>query len=704
MRIAVFMLAVACAAAGAWAQIAPTAEDYARSGKVMDWWKQTYLGPVRPQWLCGGLGFWHRTATREGERLRLVRAADGRMWEAKDKKALAEAARADAPALADALLAKPEEKKEAERPDNLLSPDGRLRLSVRDGNLWLEETRKDAPPAAQLTYDGNPAVPYEAASVRWSPDGTRVAANRVRPVAEPRLALRTSAPEGSVRPRERQVDYARPGDAVTVRLPALIDIPNRRPIPLDLTGLETQWFLSAPAWRPDSKAFTFEWTQRGFGAFAVWEVFADGVRRARVEERAETFVPYTLRQRRDLADGRSTLWVSERTGWRQLWRFWDDGRAVPLTQGRFVVHEIVRVDEASGRVWFTAGGVNPGECPYQLHLCVAALDGSGWRDLTPEDAHHDVAFSPDGAVFVDNASRADRPNVALLRRGADGAVVAELQRQDVADLQASGWQMPQVFHAKGRDGETDIWGVLRLPPNFDPARKYPVLEQIYAGPHGYRFPAAFLPVDYFSDIFAALGFVVVKIDGMGTAGRSKAFHDVCWRNLRDAGFPDRILWMKAAAKERPWLDLSRVGIFGWSAGGQNAMAALLWHNDFYKAAIALCGCHDNRVDKLWWNEQFMGWPLGPWYAENSNVANAHRLKGRLFLINGEDDDNVDPATSLQVAHALIQAGKDFEQLFLPNTGHAISGPFVERKMKDFFVRALLGQTPPPWPERAAAAP
>lgn len=698
MRVAMAIVAAACAVAGAWAQIAPTAEDFARSGKVLDWWGKVYNGPAKPQWLCEGLGFWYKTSTREGSVVRLVRSADGQMWEAKDLKALADAARTDAPALAEAL-GKGASGAAQGQGNRLVSPDGKLRISVRDGNLWLEETRKDAPPAVQLTYDGNPAVPYEESSVRWSPDGTRVAVNRVRFAADSRVPLRTSAPERAVRPDERFVEYARPGDEVTVRWPALIDIPNRRIIPLDVSGLEAQWWLSPPKWRPDSKAFTFDWWARGFGAFVLWEVYADGVRRARMEERSETFVSYLPRQRHDLSDGLSTLWVTERTGWRQLWRFYADGRATPLTQGAFVVHKILRVDESAGKVWFTAGGVNPEECPYQMHLCVAALDGSGWRDLTPEDANHDVTLSPDGAVFVDNASRADRPHVTLLRRASDGSVIAELQRQDIAALEATGWKMPQIVRAKGRDGKTDIWGVLRLPPNFDPARKYPVIEQIYAGPHGYRFPAAFLPVDYFSDIFAALGFVVVKIDGMGTAGRSKAFHDVCWRNLRDAGFPDRILWMKAAAKERPWMDLERVGIYGWSAGGQNAMAALLWHNDFYKAAIALCGCHDNRLNRLWWNEQFMGWPLGPWYAESSNVVNAHLLKGKLFLIAGENDDNVDPAATFQVADALIDAGKDFEQLILPNTKHSIKGPFVERKMKDFFVRALLGQTPPPWPDK-----
>lgn len=691
MGFAVAALALALLVGAAGAQGRPTPEGYARSEKVQGAWGLVYEGPVAPRWLAGGKAFWFETRTRAGKRFRLVRCADGRRWEGDTKEALAAAVRPDAPEWAEALLApKPEPKAPPPAPDRTLSPDGRWQIFLRDGDLWLRGTRRGAPAPVQLTHDGNGAFPYELGSVAWSPDGTRVAANRLRKAPAPTLTLRESAPKGSCYPTERTVPYARAGDALDLRLPALIDIPNRRAIPLDLSGLEPQYWLAPPLWRADSKAFTFEFVARGFGRYAVMEVSADGVRTVRMDERAETFVPYKTRQLRALEGNRSTLWVTERTGWRQLWRFFGDGRApLPLTRGDFVVRRILRVDEASGQVWFTAGGLVPGEDPYHSHLCVARLDGSGWRDLTPENAHHEIGLAPDGGAFVDNASRPDRPYVSTLRRLGDGAPIAELQRQDVRDLLASGWQMPQVFHAKGRDGKTEIWGTLRLPHGFDPAKRYPILEQIYAGPHDAHVPKTFLPCDYFSDIFAALGFVVVRIDGMGTAGRSKAFHDVCWQNLRDAGFPDRIAWMKAAAADRPWLDLGRVGVYGWSAGGQNAMAALLWHNDFYKAAIALCGCHDNRMDKLWWNEQWLGWPVGPQYEANSNVANAHRLKGRLFLINGEADANVDPATTLQAAHALIQAGKDFDQLYLPNTGHEISGPFVERKMKAFFVRHLL---------------
>ena len=158
---------------------------------------------------------------------------------------------------------------------------------------------------------------------------------------------------------------------------------------------------------------------------------------------------------------------------------------------------------------------------------------------------------------------------------------------------------------------------------------------IYAGPHDSHVEKYFRATDHLCSRLAELGFIVVKIDGMGTANRSKAFHDVCWKNLKDAGFPDRIAWIKAAAAKYPYMDINRVGIYGWSAGGQNAMAALLFHNDFYKVAVALCGCHDNRMDKVWWNEQWMGYPIDESYSASSNVDNAWRLKGKLLLINGE---------------------------------------------------------------------
>ena len=244
-----------------------------------------------------------------------------------------------------------------------------------------------------------------------------------------------------------------------------------------------------------------------------------------------------------------------------------------------------------------------------------------------------------------------------------------------------------------RDGKTDIHGIVIRPTSFDPKQKYPVLEHIYAGPHSSFVPKSF---GLHSGLYAMaeLGFIVVKIDGMGTSNRSKTFHDVCWQNLSDSGFPDRIAWIRAAARQRPEMDLQRVGIWGGSAGGQSVMRALLAHGDFYHAAVADCGCHDNCVDEIWWNEQWMGWPIGPHYKEQSNVTQAHRLQGDLMLIWGELDRNVDPASTMQVVDALVRANKDFVQLIVPGAGHGAAGhPYARQRQSDFFVRKLWGREP-----------
>ncbi len=268
-----------------------------------------------------------------------------------------------------------------------------------------------------------------------------------------------------------------------------------------------------------------------------------------------------------------------------------------------------------------------------------------------------------------------------------------MEKPTLEPLVATGWRCPEPFVAKGRDGVTDIYGIIYRPTNFDPAKKYPVIENIYAGPQDSFVPKAFERLNDKMRL-AELGFIVVQIDGMGTSNRSKAFHDVCWHNLGDAGFPDRILWMKAAAAKEPAMDLTRVGIYGGSAGGQNALRGLEAHGDFYKVGIADCGCHDNRMDKIWWNELWMGWPIGPWYAEQSNVTNAKDMNGKLLLIVGELDTNVDPASTMQVVNALIKADKDFELLVVPGSNHGASeNPYGKRRRMDFFVRNLLHVEP-----------
>jgi dipeptidyl aminopeptidase/acylaminoacyl peptidase len=313
------------------------------------------------------------------------------------------------------------------------------------------------------------------------------------------------------------------------------------------------------------------------------------------------------------------------------------------------------------------------------------------------------------AYFVDTYSRVDMPNVSELRRTADRSLVAVLEKADISALLAAGYKPPEVFTAKGRDGKTDIWGVIVRPTNFDPTKKYPVIENIYAGPHSSFVPKTFWPFGPHSSgdkiigmmAQAEMGFIVVQIDGMGTMNRSKAFHDVAWRNVGDAGFPDRILWHKAVAARYLSYDITRVGIYGGSAGGQNSVGGLLFHPDFYKVAVSYNGCHDNRMDKIGWNEQWMGWPLDEHYARSSNVDNASRLQGQVLLIVGELDMNVDPASTMQVVNALIKANKMFDLLVIPGGGHGAgrtNGPleYGLRRQYDFFVRHLQGASTPDW--------
>jgi len=317
-----------------------------------------------------------------------------------------------------------------------------------------------------------------------------------------------------------------------------------------------------------------------------------------------------------------------------------------------------------------------------------ALFDNPWEITDAAWCPDSTEFSPDHKWIIDKWSRVDQPQVVEVRRADNGKPITELERADDSALRQTGWSRPERFSAKGRDGLTDIYGIIIRPTRFDPAKKYPVLEDIYAGSQDH-----FVPKNYgawsHKNAMAELGFIVVSIDGMGTNWRSKAFHDVCWKNLADSGFPDRIPWIKAAAATRPWMDLSRVGIYGGSAGGQSTLAGLLHHGDFYQVGVADCGCHDNRMDKIWWNEAWMGWPVGESYARNSNVTHAAKLTGKLLLVVGECDHNVDPASTAQVVTALQKAGKYYELLTVMNSDHgSAETPYGNWRRADFLVRNL----------------
>jgi dipeptidyl aminopeptidase/acylaminoacyl peptidase len=403
------------------------------------------------------------------------------------------------------------------------------------------------------------------------------------------------------------------------------------------------------------------------------------------------------RYRHDVNDGREIIWASERDGWEHLYLYDGPTGKVKnqITKGDWLVRAVDYVDDAKRQIWFEAGGMIAGQDPYFTQAYRINFDGTGLTRLTDADGMHTVTFSKNRNFYVDTWQRVDLAPVAQLRRTSDQKVLMDLDKGDTSALLDAGLKFPEVFVAKGRDGQTDIWGTITRPTNFDPSKKYPVIENIYAGPQGSFVPKTFSAVSPDQSL-AELGFIVVHIDGMGTSNRSKAFHDVAFKNLGDAGFPDRILWHKAAAAKYPYYDISRVGIFGTSAGGQNSLGGVLFHPEFYKVVVTNSGCHDNRMDKIWWNEQWMSWPVGPEYAASSNVDNAYRLQGHALIIIGEMDSNVDPASSLQVVNALVKAHKHFDMLYIPGQNHGVGILANEHYRDDYFVHHLLGVEPPDW--------
>ena len=579
------------------------------------------------------------------------------------------------------------------------------RADRTDSGLFAAE---DRPCVAEIAPDGTllrrpPPPPAAKTSSRpvvgsgISPDGKRRVAFREEPGDVGKLRFVESAPDGTLKPRLREIDYARPGDRITVRKPQLFDTATGREIPIDDALFRDPYAITEAAWSADGAEYRFVYNARGHQTLRLVAIDAEtGRARTLIEETSPTFVDYAHGfYFRILREGRTALWMSERDGFRHLYRF--DLRTGKMlnrvTTGPWVVRGVESVDEDKARVYFRAGGIRPEEDPYHVHYARVDLDGTDLVVLTAGDGTHEIDVAPDGGAFLDRWSRVDLPPRTVLRRREDGREIRIVAEGDDAALKAAGWTPPERFKAKGVDGATDIYGVIFRPSNFDPSKRYPVIEHVYAGPQGFFTPKSFAAWHHHREV-AELGFIVVQVDGRGTAGRSKAFHDVAWRNVAEAGFDDRIAWLKAAAATRPEMDLSRVGIYGTSAGGQTAFRALITHGDFYRAAVADCGCHDNRTDKLWWNELWMGYPVGPHYDEQSNAKQAHRMKGDLFLIVGESDRNVDPASTLQVVDALVKADKDFELLVMPGVGHGVLGtPYGKRRMQDFFVRKLLGVEP-----------
>jgi dipeptidyl aminopeptidase/acylaminoacyl peptidase len=575
-------------------------------------------------------------------------------------------------------------------------PEGAPEVVVKDFNLFVRDP--ETKELAALTTDGTAEDSY-GGRLMWSPDGSRLVVMQTVQAAERQVTIVESSPRDQLQPKTHTFGYNKPGDPLPRPRPRLFDMKGRKRIEIEGESLyENPFELRDERWSADGSRFTFLYNERGHQALRLIAIDGEtGKARALIDEHSPTFIDYSSKTELRWLDGRNELvWMSERSGWNHLYRIDATSGEVKnaITQGEWVVKAIETLDEEAGELTLAVLGIDPAQDPYHVHYVRVKLDGTGLVRLTEGDGTHRIQKSPDGQYYIDTYSRVDMPPVAELRRWADGGLVCGLEKADDTEmLEEAGLQRPERFVAKGRDGTTDIYGIIVRPSHFDSSRKYPVIEAIYAGPQDAFVPKSYQPVQRVQGM-AELGFILVQIDGMGTNWRSKAFHNVCWKNLADAGLPDRVAWIRKAAETRPEMDVTRVGIYGGSAGGQNALGAVLTHGDFYKAAVADCGCHDNRMDKIWWNEQWMGWPVGPEYEANSNVTLAPKLEGNLLLIVGELDRNVDPASTMQVVNALIRADKDFDLLVVPGAGHGAGGsPYGTRRTRDFFVRHLLGVEP-----------
>ena len=707
-------MCVLAGVAGA-AQGRGTRSDYRRARGLKELTKnKVFKSGVTPHWFAGNTRFWYRNSARGGRReFIVVDAVKGLRKRGFDHEKVA------------AALSKATGRKHTAAHLQIESVEfldgGAIRLDlkgesweyspktaavtrvnrapyekptvfVKDHNLHIRAKGGDK--ARALTRDGKEANPYTG-HMAWSPDSKKFVALRTTKPRKRIMHMIESSPADRLQPKLHSHAYPKPGDAIAVTQPHLFDAEAGKEIPLDRKLFPNPYRLGDIRWSRDSKEFTFYYNQRGHQVVRIVGVDAQtGRTRAVIDEQTRTFVDYAFKHYINYLDATGEIiWASERDGWNHLYLYDAKTGKVKnqITKGRWIVRRVTRVDVKERRIWFRAGGIRPGQDPYYVHYGRINFDGSGLTVLTEGDGTHDVKYSPDRRFFIDTWSRVDAPAVTELRRTSDGKLICRLETADISALLETGWKTPIPFAAKGRDGKTDIYGLIIRPTTFDPKKKYAVIENIYAGPQGSYVRKGFTPYHKAWPV-AELGFIVVQIDGMGTSNRSKAFHDVCSKNLGDAGFPDRIAWIKAAAKKYPWMDISRVGIFGRSAGGQNAVRGILDYPDFYKAAVAYAGCHDNRMDKIWWNELWMSWPVGPHYAASSNTTDVHKLRGKLMLIVGELDTNVDPASTMQLANALIEADKDFDLIVIPGGGHG-AHPYGTRRRRDFFVRHLLGVEP-----------
>lgn len=685
-----------------------TDADYARAEKMLSYNTGPLVdrGGVRPTFLPDGR-FWYRALTAMGSEYVLINPADGSRQTGANLAALG----------VTGSVGGGGGRFGGGGGIDIASPDGRKTAYIKDFNLWVRDIASGK--ETQLTTDGIKDFGYatdnagwkksDRAILVWSPDSTRIATFQQdeRNVSNSYLV---STNVGA--PKLSSWKSALPGDPnVAMISRVIIDVDTAKVVRLQMppdphrstqcddVSCDGGW--DDVYWSPDSKTLGFVSTSRDHKEenLRVANAATGAVRDVYREVSPTQFESgQGAVNWRYLPESNEFIWFTEKDGWGHLYLYdLSTGKLKnQITKGDWAVWRVLNVDEKSRVIFFEGGGREKGNDPYFGHLYRVNFDGSGLQLLTPETANHDVTLSPNGNYFVDNYSTPDTPPVSVLR-DTNGKLIVNLEKADITRLKAAGWKPVTRVIVKAHDGMTDLYGLMYTPTKLMPGKKYPIIDYIYPGPQGGSIGTrSFAASRGDNQALAELGFVVVQIDGMCNPLRSKAFHDSCYGNMADNTLEDQITGIKQLAAKYPYIDTTRVGIWGHSGGGFATAAAMFRYPDFFKVGISESGNHDNRNYEDDWGERYIGLLSGDNYEKQANEVYAKNLKGHLLLAHGTMDDNVPPNNTLLVVDALIKANKDFDLIMIPNAHHGYGQAsfYMMRRRWDYFVRYLLGGEPP----------
>lgn len=602
------------------------------------------------------------------------------------------------------------QKKEGESGEasDALSPNGKLRAFVRNWNLWVRKVATGK--KTRLTTDGVKNYGYGnkkkgVAIVRWSPNSKMLVAYRQdqRKVKDMyQIVTRVGHPTLKTQP------YPLPGDKhVFMVHPVVIDVATRKVVPLKMAPEQRLGSWRDAQWSPDNKTFALVSTSRNqrHESYRVANA-ATGTVHTVFEYTAKDFYQgwYGQPDWQYLPKMTEAVWPTEQNNWMNLYLYsLKTGKMLrPITTGKGDVIEVLHVNRKTGTLWYLGVGRTQGMNPYYRQLFKVNINTGKTTLLTPEDADHTITMSPDGKYFVDSYSAPTTPPVTVLRSAETGHVIATVARANISRLKAMGWVPPVPFTVKARNGKTTLYGLMYKPTNFDPHKKYPVIDFVYPGPQiGSIATFSFQSERGSHQALAELGFIVVTIDGMGTPYRSASFHRYWYGDMGDDTIPDQVDGIKQLAARYPWIDINRVGMWGHSGGGNATVSAMLHYPNFFKVGWAESGNYDNRdYDYSWgekWESLLVKHKNGTTnYDNQASELLAKNLKGRLMLVTGSIDNNVPPSNTYLMVNALMNANKNFSMLVVPNEHHhyGTHTPYVTRRCWDFFVKYLAGNTPP----------